>query len=119
MGVTGGPSQRPRYQQQGNWNPLYARYNKGRRPQCFVSKSMSRPVTNPNHVETNTHCLNCGAHVSPQFVRVFGSNENELFRCLECSTLRALQRGAGSVEDGVQTASQADQPIGSPAARPP
>lgn len=43
-----------------------------------------------------TRCRNCGAHVSPRFVRVFGNNEDELYHCLECSTFRDLQQGAGT-----------------------
>lgn len=41
-------------------------------------------------------CEHCGAHVSPPFVRVFGDNTGTLHRCLECTTFRELQEGAGS-----------------------
>ena len=44
----------------------------------------------------SARCENCDAHVSRPFVRVFGDNEGTLHRCLECTTFRELQDGAGS-----------------------
>lgn len=35
-------------------------------------------------------CLNCGAHVSPDFLRVFGDNEDVVEGCIECMTVRRL-----------------------------
>lgn len=43
-----------------------------------------------------TQCRNCGAYVSSRFARVFGNNEDVVFGCIECSTLRDLQQGAGT-----------------------
>lgn len=40
-------------------------------------------------------CLNCGAHVSPDFLRVFGDNENVVEGCVECMTVRRLTSGPG------------------------
>lgn len=44
----------------------------------------------------STRCRNCGTYVSSQFAKVFGDNEDEIHRCIECSTLRDLQQGAGT-----------------------
>ncbi|MEF8788660.1 MAG: hypothetical protein V5A61_00895 [Haloarculaceae archaeon] len=41
-------------------------------------------------------CENCGAFVTPDFVRVFGSNEREVFGCTECTSLRVLKSGRGA-----------------------
>lgn len=48
--------------------------------------------TNPG----STQCLNCGSYVSSRFARVFGDNEDEVYSCIECSTLRDLQEGAAT-----------------------
>ena len=44
----------------------------------------------------STRCRNCGTYVSSQFAKVFGDNEDEIHRCIECTTLRDLQQGAGT-----------------------
>jgi len=41
-------------------------------------------------------CENCGAFVTPGFVRVFGSNDREVFGCTECTSLRVLKSGRGA-----------------------
>ncbi len=35
-------------------------------------------------------CRNCGEHVSPQFARVFGDNDDAVYACTNCSTFREL-----------------------------
>lgn len=40
--------------------------------------------------DNGRRCLNCGAHVSPDFLRVFGDNEDDVNGCVECMTLRRL-----------------------------
>lgn len=43
---------------------------------------------------TNEHrCLGCDAHVSADFARVFGNNEDTIYACLNCATLSALRDG--------------------------
>ncbi|MGQ4557174.1 DUF7563 family protein [Halobellus sp. GM3] len=42
-----------------------------------------------------TRCLTCGSYVTEGFVRVFGDNENDLYACLECTTMGALRAGDG------------------------
>jgi len=44
----------------------------------------------------STQCRNCGTYVSSRFARVFGDNDDQVYRCIECSTLRALQQGAAT-----------------------
>lgn len=44
----------------------------------------------------SSQCRNCGAYVSARFARVFGDNNDEVYNCIECSTLRDLQQGAGT-----------------------
>jgi hypothetical protein len=45
--------------------------------------------------EQRTVCLNCGHYVTDTFRRVFGDNQDELYGCLNCSTMRDLRSGAG------------------------
>lgn len=40
-----------------------------------------------------TTCGNCGAHVSPDFARVFGDNTDSLEGCLDCMSARELHDG--------------------------
>lgn len=48
---------------------------------------------------TMARCRNCDSHVTVQFARVFGDNQNEVHSCIDCATNRDLYDGAGSVED--------------------
>lgn len=41
-------------------------------------------------------CHNCGEHVSEQFARVFGDNDDEVFACTDCAGLRELSDGDAS-----------------------
>lgn len=47
------------------------------------------------------HCGNpdCEAWVSPDFVRVFGTNENTVLACLSCASVTDVKRGAPSGHD--------------------
>lgn len=38
-------------------------------------------------------CLGCDTHVSAEFARVFGNNEDTIYACLNCTTLAALRDG--------------------------
>lgn len=49
--------------------------------------------------ETNTKCRNCGSYVTGAFARVFGDNNDRVYACLECSTMRALRTGSGVVHE--------------------
>ena len=42
-----------------------------------------------------TRCLTCGSYVTDGFVRVFGDNQNDLYACLDCTTMGALRAGEG------------------------
>jgi Zn finger protein HypA/HybF involved in hydrogenase expression len=42
------------------------------------------------------NCRNCGAFVTPDFARVFGSNDGEVFGCPECTSFRALITGGSA-----------------------
>jgi len=44
-------------------------------------------------------CLNCGSHVTPDFTRVFGTEDGEALRCGNCATLAALRSGAAANPD--------------------
>lgn len=49
--------------------------------------------------DASTHCQNCGSYVTDAFARVFGDNKDDVYACLECSTMRALRTGSGVVHD--------------------
>lgn len=44
-------------------------------------------------------CQNCSGFVTPDFVRVFGSNEQEVFGCPACVGFGDLNRGEGAFPD--------------------
>jgi hypothetical protein len=56
-------------------------------------------VTADRRTDRPTVCQNCGSYVTDTFRRVFGNNEDELYGCLNCSTMRALRSGAGVRSD--------------------
>lgn len=41
----------------------------------------------------DTRCRNCGAFVTPQFSRVFGNNQNEVYGCFDCMTATKIKDG--------------------------
>jgi hypothetical protein len=43
-----------------------------------------------------TECNNCGTFVTPQFARVFGDNEENVFGCPACTTFSDLIEGSAS-----------------------
>ena len=52
----------------------------------------------------NKTCENCGSTVSDQFARVYGDNNDEVHRCMECvdpeeGGRTVLRRGAGAFGD--------------------
>jgi hypothetical protein len=50
-------------------------------------------------VSGRTRCLHCGSYATQRFARVFGDNDNDLYACLECTTMRALRNGEGVCAD--------------------
>lgn len=43
-------------------------------------------------------CRNCDSHVTEQFARVFGDNQDHVHNCIDCASNRDLYDGAGSAE---------------------
>ena len=41
-------------------------------------------------------CHNCGEYVTPDFVRVFGTEEHVVYGCPACSNMRELMSGLGA-----------------------
>ncbi|MGZ0745713.1 DUF7563 family protein [Haloparvum sp. AD34] len=41
-------------------------------------------------------CLNCGAHVSTDFARTFGDDDNQVHRCQSCDSRGRIQRGSAA-----------------------
>ncbi|WP_418771503.1 DUF7563 family protein [Halobacterium yunchengense] len=41
-------------------------------------------------------CRNCESHVTEQFARVFGDNEDRVHSCIDCTANTDLYDGAGS-----------------------
>lgn len=48
-------------------------------------------------------CNNCGTFVTTDYARVFGDNEGTVHGCPECTALRYLTEGMGTVETGGDT----------------
>lgn len=47
-----------------------------------------------DHPGAENRCWNCGGHVTAQFARVMGDNDNEVYVCPECCGFRELSNGA-------------------------
>ena len=45
---------------------------------------------------SGVRCRACGEHVTPQFARVFGDNDDAVRACPACATYRELQDRAGA-----------------------
>jgi DNA-directed RNA polymerase subunit RPC12/RpoP len=58
-----------------------------------------QPVAETRSDDATTRCRNCGSYVTSAFARVFGDNDNQVYACLECSTMRALRTGSGVVHE--------------------
>jgi hypothetical protein len=43
-----------------------------------------------------SECLHCGSHVSKDFRRVYGDQENRAHRCLACDTIERLSSGSAA-----------------------
>jgi len=53
-------------------------------------------------------CRNCESHVTEQFARVFGDNEDHVHSCIDCTANTDLYDGAGSNADtGTEVAATA------------
>lgn len=46
----------------------------------------------------DSHCRECGAHVSDSFARVFGDNDDVVHGCPNCETYAAVFDGAAATE---------------------
>lgn len=51
-----------------------------------------------------TECLNCNSKVSATFARVYGDNDNNIYRCIHCveegeGGRRILHHGGGAIPD--------------------
>ena len=56
-----------------------------------------------------SHCLNCGAHVTPEFRRGYGDDRNRVHRCPDCDTYTRLSSGSAAGKD-VAIADPLDDP---------
>jgi len=53
-----------------------------------------------------TICENCGSFVTPQFARVFGDNEDDVYGCPSCTAVTEILDGAATSPDaGVESTS--------------
>lgn len=51
-----------------------------------------------------SHCHTCGSFVTRDFARVFGSNDDEVYACLNCATLVELaDLGRGAAPGGAES----------------
>ncbi|WP_162562302.1 DUF7563 family protein [Salinigranum rubrum] len=41
-------------------------------------------------------CTNCNSFVTPDFVRVFGTEDDRVFGCPHCANMRELMQGLGA-----------------------
>lgn len=55
-----------------------------------------RPRENPVQEEFDGECRNCGNHVTNDFARVFGDNDNIVHHCPSCVTAREIFEGGAS-----------------------
>ena len=52
-------------------------------------------------------CRNCGSHVTVQFAKVFGDNQDTVHNCMSCVPNAELDDGAASNAEGSVEASHA------------
>lgn len=48
-------------------------------------------------------CQRCGTRVSSRFRKVFGTNDAEIYGCIDCMTLSELCEGKAAVPDQAAT----------------
>lgn len=53
-------------------------------------------------------CWNCDGHVTAQFARVMGDNDDEVYMCPNCCGFRELSNGASGDPSSVQASSFPD-----------
>lgn len=46
----------------------------------------------------DSECRGCGAHVTEQFARVFGNNQNHVYGCPECCEQTELFNGVAAIQ---------------------
>lgn len=46
-------------------------------------------------------CRNCDSHVTVQFARVFGNNEDVVHRCIDCAPYGTLEDEGGALDEPV------------------
>ncbi|SDL10173.1 DUF7563 family protein [Natronorubrum texcoconense] len=63
--------------------------------------STDRPQWTPTAGTTTNACQNCGSHVTPQYVRGYGTNDGRLCHCPNCDgiAVRDMRHGAGRKPD--------------------
>jgi hypothetical protein len=47
---------------------------------------------------SDRRCRNCGSFITPDFARVFGNNDDEVFGCFSCLSATAVKNGAARDE---------------------
>ena len=47
---------------------------------------------------SDRRCRNCGSFITPDFARVFGNNDDEVFGCFDCLSATAVKNGAARAE---------------------
>ncbi|WP_456071295.1 DUF7563 family protein [Haladaptatus caseinilyticus] len=58
-----------------------------------MSTDLSETRSVDDSKTADTRCRNCGSFVTPQFTRVFGNNQNQIFGCFECMTATDVKQG--------------------------
>jgi formate dehydrogenase maturation protein FdhE len=48
---------------------------------------------------SRSRCLHCDSHVTDQFCRVFGDDDDRVHRCSKCDSYIRLSRGSGAGVD--------------------
>ncbi|WP_458190644.1 DUF7563 family protein [Haladaptatus sp. NG-WS-4] len=51
-----------------------------------------------NADDTNRRCQNCNSFITPEFGRVFGDNDDEVYGCLECMSGTEVRNGKARSE---------------------
>lgn len=62
-------------------------------------RNPDRPQWTPTPHDDGPRCRNCESHVLEQTARVFGDNQDRLFHCPHCLSVRDLKFGAGTDPD--------------------
>ncbi|WP_435156781.1 DUF7563 family protein [Haladaptatus sp. DFWS20] len=60
---------------------------------------------------SDRRCRNCGSFITPDFTRVFGNNDDQVFGCFSCLSATAVKNGEARTERSARRSSKTSEQI--------